>query len=89
MSSSSKRRCSRMVSCFITLHCTIAMQCSLATCESSGFSIRLRNTARMMRVTFSLAQSLRISARMGITLNLFIFSANSGLKVSTHRQNTS
>lgn len=76
----------RMDSCFSTLHWTMAMQWSLATDESSGFSIRLRKTARIMRVTFSLAQSLRISARMGITLNLFILAASRGLKVSTHRQ---
>ena len=40
----------------------------------------------MILVTFSLTESLNISARIGITLNLFIFSASSGLNVSTHKQ---
>jgi len=29
-----------------------------------------RNTARIIRVTFSITESLRISAKIGITLNL-------------------
>lgn len=131
ISSSSNLRWPRIESCFNTLHCTIAMQCSFATWLSSTFSIRFcgnikitilarrfffceikfpehiesmykktidwkihwnfltLKTARMMRVTFSLAESLSMSARIGITLNLFIFSASKGLNVSTQRQKIS
>lgn len=41
MSSSSERFCSRIESCLSTLHCTMAMQCSLETCNF--MFLRFRN----------------------------------------------
>ncbi len=50
------------------------------------FKITLK-VAKIIRVTFSLTASERISDKTGITLYLFIFEANFSLKVQIHRQN--
>ena len=81
MSSSSNLCCCRIDSCFSTLACTIATQFSLQMEWSSGFSIILRKTAKIMRVTLSLTESLRISPKIGMILLLLLPTISNVLKV--------
>lgn len=79
----------RILPIFIEAWLTISPT-SLSLCSYSlgnRYTKLTLNTARIILVTFSLTESLSMSARIGITLNLFIFSASNGLNVSTHRQN--